>query len=112
MVGDHFCYMLLEVGPKRCSESDDRALLAAPTTLAATEPLRVHADVLMTNHVHLPATPETDHGPGRLIRSASPVTTSPAYLQVAVVPAAAPEVAVPAVPLAADGTASDPPFPQ
>ncbi len=35
----------------------------------------------------------------------------PAFLRVTVVPAAAPDVAVPAVPLAADGTASDPPFP-
>jgi len=32
------------------------------------ESVRVHAYVLMTHHVHLPATPETDRGPGRLMK--------------------------------------------
>ena len=50
------------------SESDYRAFLAALATLAAIESVHVHAYVLMTNHVHLLATPATDRGPGRLMK--------------------------------------------
>ncbi len=37
-------------------------------TLAKTESVRVHAYVLMTNHVHLLMTPATDRGPARLMK--------------------------------------------
>jgi putative transposase len=50
------------------SEADYRAFLAALAALAANESVRVHAYVLMTNHVHLLATPATDRGPARLMK--------------------------------------------
>lgn len=50
------------------SEADDRAFLAALVVLDATASVRVHAYVLMANHVHLLATSATDRGPARLMK--------------------------------------------
>ena len=50
------------------AESDYRAFLDALVGLAASESVRVHAYVLMTNHIHLPMTPESDRGSSLLMK--------------------------------------------
>jgi putative transposase len=50
------------------AEEDHRVFLEALTALGAGESVRVHAYVLMTNHVHLLLTPATDHGPALLMK--------------------------------------------
>jgi len=49
-------------------EEDYRVFLEALAALAASESVRVHAYVLMTNHVHLLLTPATDRGPALLMK--------------------------------------------
>lgn len=50
------------------AESDYRAFLDALAGLAASESVHIHAYVLMTNHVHLLMTPESDRGPSLLMK--------------------------------------------
>jgi putative transposase len=49
------------------AESDYRAFLDALAGLAASESVRVHAYVLMTNHIHLLMTPQSDRGSSLLM---------------------------------------------
>lgn len=49
------------------AEADRRACLDALAGLAASASVRVHADVLMTNQVHLLMTPESERGPSLLM---------------------------------------------
>lgn len=51
-------------------DSDYRVLLAMLAELAAAESVRIHAYVLMTNHLHLLMTPETERGPSSLMQGA------------------------------------------
>lgn len=48
--------------------SDYRAFLDALAGLATSESVRVHAYVLMTNHIHLLMTPESDRGSSLLMK--------------------------------------------
>jgi putative transposase len=50
------------------SEGDDQVFSGILAALAESESVRVHAYVLMTNHVHLLMTPATDRGPARLMK--------------------------------------------
>jgi putative transposase len=50
------------------ADTDDRIFLDALADQAAAELVRVHAYVLMTNHVHLLMTPATDLGPSLLMK--------------------------------------------
>jgi len=50
------------------SDADHRAFLDFLAELAASDSVRVHAYVLMTNHVHLLMTPESDRGASRLMK--------------------------------------------
>jgi putative transposase len=49
-------------------DADYRALLDVLAERAAAESVRVHAYVLMTNHVHLLMTPATEQGPSLLMK--------------------------------------------
>ena len=50
------------------AEGDYRMFLGTLAALAESESIRVHAYVLMTNHVHLLITPRTDRGPAQLMK--------------------------------------------
>ena len=50
------------------AEDDYRVFATTLAALAESESVRVHAYVLMNNHVHLPMTPATDRGPDRLMK--------------------------------------------
>jgi len=50
------------------ADADRLAFLDALAGLAASESVRVHAYVLMTNHVHLLMTPESERGPSLLMK--------------------------------------------
>jgi putative transposase len=50
------------------AEDDYRVFSTTLAALAECESVRVHAYVLMTNHVHLLMTPATDRGPARLMK--------------------------------------------
>ena len=50
------------------ADEDNRYFLAKLAELAATESVAVHAYVLMTNHVHLLMTPETEDGISKLMK--------------------------------------------
>ena len=50
------------------AEDDYRSFSVTLAALADSESVRVHAYVLMTNHVHLLMTPATDRGPAQLIK--------------------------------------------
>lgn len=50
------------------AEGDYRVFSDILAALAESESVRVHAYVLMTNHVHLLMTPATDRGPARLMK--------------------------------------------
>jgi putative transposase len=49
-------------------EGDDRVLSSTLAALAQRESVRVHADVLMTNPIHLLMPRATDAGPARLMK--------------------------------------------
>jgi putative transposase len=49
-------------------DSDYRVLLDMLAERAAAESVRIHANVLMTNHLHLLMTPETERGPLSLMK--------------------------------------------
>jgi putative transposase len=49
-------------------DSDYRVLLDMLAERAAAESVRIHAYVLMTNHLHLLMTPETERGPSSLMK--------------------------------------------
>jgi putative transposase len=49
-------------------EADYRVFLGRRAELAEAESVRVHASVLMTNHVHLLMTPATERGPSLLMK--------------------------------------------
>lgn len=50
------------------AEGDYRVFSGTLAALAESESVRVHAYVLMTNHVHLLMTPATERGPARLMK--------------------------------------------
>jgi putative transposase len=50
------------------AEDDYRVFSTTLAALAECESVRVHAYVLMTNHLHLLMTPATDRGPARLMK--------------------------------------------
>jgi putative transposase len=50
------------------AEDDYRVFATTLAALAERESVRVHAYVMMTNHVHLLMTPATDRGPARLMK--------------------------------------------
>ena len=51
------------------TDADRRLFLAEMCEALAAEGCRLHAYVLMTNHIHLLVTPDTDAGIGRLMQS-------------------------------------------
>jgi putative transposase len=52
-----------------CAEADYRFYPGKLAAAAARHACKVHAYVLMTNHVHLPITPHTEHGIGKTMQA-------------------------------------------